>query len=407
MIDRPVIEVTNLVKRFGDFTVLDGVDISVPRGQTLVILGRSGTGKSVLLKILIGLLDPTGGNARILDTSFARLSQRERLGARRQIGYVFQGGALFDSLNVLDNVGFPLHQRRVANDIIVERARERLAMVGLGHAAERLPNQLSGGMQKRVALARALIDLPEVMLYDEPTSGLDPLTTDVINQIILRLRSRLGVTSVVVTHDISSAMTIADRIVMLDRGRVVAAGTPAEIQANTSSWVQHFLRGQALESEMLDSGSFNRPGGLTGSRRMAAADPSSRGSSRRLASVKPTSATAGGETRLRQPIRNRGSEPSTVSTQGTTAATPAQPAHASKLGPAIRLRRPRSIDPTDIAPFDPDELAAEAAREAAAASRGDTEAVDDQHSGSDSVAADIARRETDPVDDHDSQSEAP
>ena len=219
-----IIEVDSLVKGFDGRTILDGITFNVERGQTLVILGRSGTGKSVTLKTLMGLIDPDTGTASVFGKAMANMNERERLKQRSKIGYVFQGGALFDSLSVGDNVGFPCFS--VAYQMMRSRKSTRTPAHGRsGPYDDQRPSDLSGGMQKRVALARAIIDLPAVVFYDEPTSGLDPLTTDVINQLILRLRSTLGVTSIVVTHDIDSAFTIADTIVMLDKGRVLAAGT--------------------------------------------------------------------------------------------------------------------------------------------------------------------------------------
>jgi len=249
----PVIVVSDVVKGFGARNVLDGVSFDVRQGETVAILGRSGTGKSVLLKTIIALLDPDRGTVTVLGRDLHALSEHDRLGARKDLGYVFQGAALFDSLSVQENVGFVLYQARVDETEIRRRVLERLELVGLAHAIDQYPSELSGGMQKRVGLARALINLPKVVLYDEPTTGLDPVTTDVINQIILRLRAKLGVTSLMVTHDIKSAFTIADRIVLLDQGRIVAIGTPAEIQASANSWVQHFIHGRALDSERIDT----------------------------------------------------------------------------------------------------------------------------------------------------------
>ncbi len=253
---QPVIEVQDLNKAFGENRVLDRISFTVAPGETLVVLGRSGTGKSVLLKNLIGLLEPDGGQALIFGRNLAAMSERRRLRERRRIGYVFQGAALFDSLSVFENVGFPLLEARMPIEKVRRRVESRLQMVGLAHTIDQLPAELSGGMRKRVALARALVDLPDVVLYDEPTTGLDPLTTDVINQIILRLQSTFQTTSVVVTHDIHSAFTIADRIIMLDQGRIIAEGPPEEIRQNRQPWVQHFVQGNALESESIDSGMF-------------------------------------------------------------------------------------------------------------------------------------------------------
>lgn len=236
-----VITVEQLVKRFDNNLVLDGVSFSIHRGETVSILGRSGTGKSVLLKTIIALLDPDGGEVRVLGRNLHALDERARLSARKDLGYVFQGAALFDSLSVLENVGFSLYQRRLPEAEIRRKVLESLEAVGLADAIDRFPAELSGGMQKRVGLARAIIGAPSIILYDEPTTGLDPLTTDVINQIILKLRARSGVTSLVVTHDTRSALAISDRLILLDQGRIVAMGTPDEIQNTDNAWVQRFL----------------------------------------------------------------------------------------------------------------------------------------------------------------------
>lgn len=245
----PVIVCDQLVKGFGAQPVLDGVSLTVSAGETVAVLGRSGTGKSVLLKTLVALMDPDSGSVKVFGKNLHTLDEHHRLLARREIGYVFQGSALFDSLDVCHNVGFSLSQARLPEAEIRKRAQECLAMVGLEQAIDKMPSELSGGMQKRVGLARAIVGRPRLILYDEPTTGLDPLTTDVINQIILRLRRKLGVTSVVVTHDIRSAFTIADRIVMLDQGRVVVQGTPQEIQACDNAWVHQFITGYSGVSE--------------------------------------------------------------------------------------------------------------------------------------------------------------
>ncbi len=262
----PAIVVRDLAKRFDEHVVLDGISFEVAKGETLAVLGRSGTGKSVLLKTIIALMDPDRGQVTVMGRDLHALDEPGRLAARRTMGYVFQGAALFDSLTVMENVGFPLLQKRRPEAEIRTLVAERLEMVGLADAIDKLPSELSGGMQKRAGLARAIIEEPEIILYDEPTTGLDPLTTDVINQIILRLRQRRQVTSVVVTHDIRSAFTIADRIIMLDHGRIVAAGTPAEIQASDNAWVQRFIGrapGDGHQSggraRIVPSGSGRRP----------------------------------------------------------------------------------------------------------------------------------------------------
>jgi phospholipid/cholesterol/gamma-HCH transport system ATP-binding protein len=257
--DTPAIVVDGVVKRFGGHTVLDGVSFTVAAGETVAILGRSGTGKSVLLKTIIALLDPDAGRVSVLGRDLHALPEHERLAARKDLGYVFQGAALFDSLTVLENVGFTMYQARQSDAAIRERVRESLAMVGLEESIDKYPSELSGGMQKRVGLARAIITHPRAILYDEPTTGLDPVTTDVINQIILKLRSHLKVTSLVVTHDLTSAFTIADRIIMLDSSRIVAIGTPDEIRLSDNAWVQRFIAGRASAGEQPISAAFSRP----------------------------------------------------------------------------------------------------------------------------------------------------
>ncbi|MBA3698896.1 MAG: ABC transporter ATP-binding protein [Planctomycetes bacterium] len=243
----PVVVVDQVHKSFGGHRVLTGVTLSVTAGETVAILGRSGTGKSVLLKTIIALLDPDRGSVQVFGKNLHALDEDGRRKARAGIGYVFQGAALFDSLTVLENVGFAMYQQRRPEAEIRTEVMKRLEMVGLADAIDKVPSELSGGMQKRVGLARAIIGEPKLILYDEPTTGLDPLTTDVINRIILRLRRKLGVTSIVVTHDIKSAFTIADRIIMLEQGLIVAEGTPDDIQASGNLWVRNFITGHSPE----------------------------------------------------------------------------------------------------------------------------------------------------------------
>ncbi len=237
----PAIVIRDLHKRFGTQVVLDNVSFTVEPGETVCVLGRSGTGKSVLLKTIIALLDPDAGEVLVLGRSLHALGEAERLSARRDLGYVFQGAALFDSLSVRENVGFPLDQQRMDPRLVDERVREALEAVGLAQAIDKRPSELSGGMQKRVGLARAIITRPRIILYDEPTTGLDPLTTDTINQIIVKLQQELGITSIVVTHDVRSALGIGDRIILLDQGRIAASGTPETIQQSGDPFVQRFL----------------------------------------------------------------------------------------------------------------------------------------------------------------------
>jgi phospholipid/cholesterol/gamma-HCH transport system ATP-binding protein len=248
-VSEPAIVVDRITKSFGSSRVLDGISLTVKAGETVAVLGRSGTGKSVLLKTIIALLDPDQGEVRVFGTNLHSLSEHARLKARHGIGYVFQGAALFDSLTVMENVGFQLYQNRIPADEIRRQVLDRLTMVGLEETIDKVPSELSGGMQKRVGLARAIVGEPRLILYDEPTTGLDPLTTDVINRIILRLRRKLGVTSVVVTHDMRTAFTVADRIIMLDQGRIVAEGTPEQVERSENAWVQQFISGRISDAD--------------------------------------------------------------------------------------------------------------------------------------------------------------
>ncbi len=245
-----LIRFEGVTKRFGKQTVLDGVTFDVTAGTTQVVLGRSGCGKSVLFKCLIGLLHPDGGRILVHGEDIVPLSEDERVRVRAAFGVVFQGAALFDSLTVAENVGFGLRRLGKPEAEIDPIVRERLAQVGLPNAGEKKPSELSGGMKKRVGLARALAMDPEVILYDEPTTGLDPITSDQINDLILATQERLKVTSIVVTHDMTSAYKIGDRIVLLDKGKVRAQGTPEEIKSSADPVVQQFIQGRADVAEV-------------------------------------------------------------------------------------------------------------------------------------------------------------
>jgi len=243
----PLIRISGLHKSFGDNAVLRGVDLEVRPGESLVVIGGSGSGKSVLLKHIAGLLRPDAGRVEVFGRDVAALDERGLNELRIRMGVLFQGAALFDSLPVWENVGFALKRRTGRSDAeIREIARKKLAMVGLGDAIlDLMPAELSGGMKKRVGLARAIAIEPELILYDEPTTGLDPIMADVINDLILRLRERLRVTSVSITHDMTSAYKIADRIAMLYEGRIIESGTPGEIRASTNPVVRQFVTGSA------------------------------------------------------------------------------------------------------------------------------------------------------------------
>jgi phospholipid/cholesterol/gamma-HCH transport system ATP-binding protein len=254
---RPLLALERVGVEFGHQHVLRDIDLAVPRGQTLVVIGESGCGKTVLLKLLIGLLTPTRGRVTIDEKDLSKLSDRALTQQRLRFGFLFQGAALFDSLNVYDNVAFSLRESgRFPDAEMRERVRQRLQEVGLSpDVARKRPSELSGGMKKRVGLARALAIEPEVMLYDEPTTGLDPIMTDVINELILQTRRRHPVTSIVVTHDMKTAQKVADRIVMLhplarlgtgDR-QVLFDGSPAELEQCTDARVRQFVEGEARE----------------------------------------------------------------------------------------------------------------------------------------------------------------
>jgi phospholipid/cholesterol/gamma-HCH transport system ATP-binding protein len=239
-----VIEIVDLWKSFGDNHVLKGITLGVPTGTTFVVLGGSGSGKTVLMKHVIGLLKPDRGSVTVDGVEIHKLRGRELTEARRAFGMVFQGAALFDSMTVLENVAFPLRekQRSLARDEIRRRVVEKLRVVDLGEEVlDRFPAELSGGMRKRVALARALVTDPRVVLYDEPTTGLDPITTDYVDDMIVGAKEKLGVTSMVISHDIASAFKVADRLAVLYDGHIAAQGTPEEVRASPDPFVQKFL----------------------------------------------------------------------------------------------------------------------------------------------------------------------
>ncbi len=239
-----MIEARQLKKSFGPQRVLDGVDLRVEKGESVVIIGRSGGGKSILLKHLIGLLGPDEGDVLIEGESIARMNERQLLEVRRKFGMLFQGAALFDSLTVAENVAFVLQrERKLTEQEIAKKVDEALEMVDLGGTQDKKPAELSGGMRKRVGLARAIIYQPRIVLYDEPTTGLDPIVADSIDQLIVRVRERLAVTTVAVTHDMRSARRIGQRILMLHQGRIHFSGTPDEIFQSRDPVVYRFVNG--------------------------------------------------------------------------------------------------------------------------------------------------------------------
>ncbi len=241
-----VFQIEDLKKRFGKLTVLDGVNLTINRGDSVVVIGQSGTGKSVLLKHLVRLLEPTSGRVIFDGKDLAELSRGELVEARLRMGMLFQSAALFDSMTVAENVGLGLKESRKYKPAQIEEiVKNKLQMVGLTSAEDKYPGELSGGMRKRVGLARAIATEPEVLLYDEPTTGLDPISADMINDMIVELNQKLDVTSVAVTHDMKSAYKIANRIVMLYEGNVQIDGSPEEIKSTDDEIVQQFITGRA------------------------------------------------------------------------------------------------------------------------------------------------------------------
>jgi len=244
--NEPAVEIQNLCKSFGRQKVLNGIGLAVARSETVVVLGRSGTGKSVLLKLLIGLQKPDSGSVRIQGQEITGLKFKELNQIRIKIGFLFQQAALYDSLNIEENVAFPLvRHSNLQSAERKDRVRALLETVGMEQHRKKLPSQISGGMQKRVGLARALALEPELMLFDEPTAGLDPITAGEINQLILGLQEKRKITSIVVTHDIRGARTVSHRLVLLNEGSIAAQGTFAELKNNQNPFVAQFLSGDS------------------------------------------------------------------------------------------------------------------------------------------------------------------
>jgi len=241
-----MIQLRGVSKRLGSKQVLDGLDLDIPTGVTMVILGRSGTGKSVLLKHIIGLMQPDEGTIHIDGDDIAHLNEAELNRVRRRFGMLFQGAALFDSLSVGENVALPMREHmKLPEAEIQRRVAERLSWVGLQDVEDMKPASLSGGMKKRVGLARAVAIDPAYILYDEPTTGLDPIMSDVINELIRSLQKRMGVTSVVVTHDLHSAWKVGDHLALLHEGRVQFTGTPSEAEATSDRLMRQFIEGRS------------------------------------------------------------------------------------------------------------------------------------------------------------------
>jgi len=249
---KPIISIKQLDIKFGKHIVLDKLDLDVNYGETLAVIGPSGTGKSTILRALIGLLKPNGGQVFIKGEDVSNYSEDEWNKLRQNMGMVFQYSALFDFLNVGENVAFGLRQHyKLAEDIVQQSVDELLEMVGLSDAKEKMPSELSGGMKKRVGLARALAVKPEIVLYDEPTAGLDPIRTMSISRLIRKTQRKLGVTSLLVTHDMESTYVAADRIAMISGGKIIALGTVDEIRNSDNPIVRAFIHGEELDGREL------------------------------------------------------------------------------------------------------------------------------------------------------------
>jgi len=243
-----LISIRDLWKQLGEQQVLKGFDLDVATGETLVIVGRSGGGKSVLLKHIIGLMKPDKGDVLVEGESIVALTERQLSRVRKKIAVLFQSAALFDSMTVEENIAFPLREHGLKDAAIIdEKVAGALAMVDLAGEQKKMPEKLSGGMRKRVGLARAIVTEPQCILYDEPTTGLDPIVADSINRLIRRLQKRLGITSIVVTHDMKSAFHVADQVAYLYDGRAYFRGTPDALRASTDPLIHDFIEGRSRE----------------------------------------------------------------------------------------------------------------------------------------------------------------
>lgn len=241
-----MIRIIDLHKSFGQKSVLRGVNLTVNKGETMVVIGQSGSGKSVLIKHLIGLLKPDSGEIYVEGVEISRLHDDELMKVTKKFGLLFQGAALFDSMTVAENVRFGLERYTgMSEEEMRQRVAESLGLVGLSEAECLMPSELSGGMKKRVGLARAIAYRPEIMLYDEPSTGIDPIRADAINDLINKLKCDLGITSVAITHDMVSSYKIADRIAMLHDGEIIEVGTPEEIKSSENACIQQFIHGQS------------------------------------------------------------------------------------------------------------------------------------------------------------------
>lgn len=239
------IQIIKLKKSFADKTILSGTSLNVREGEIFSIIGKSGTGKSVILKHLIGLLKPDGGEIIVDNVDYTKADESSRINIESKYGVLFQGAALFDSMNIFDNVAFGLRRIKTPENEIKNIVHDMLERVGLRDIDGKYPHELSGGMQKRVGLARSIALRPEIMLYDEPTTGVDPIVASAVDDLIVRMRDSFGVTSILVTHDMKSAIKISDRISMLYEGRIIVSGTPDEIIHSDNQYLKQFIEGRS------------------------------------------------------------------------------------------------------------------------------------------------------------------
>lgn len=249
------IEIVKVSKSFGAQTVLDSMSLSIPKGKVTVVIGRSGEGKSVLLKHIIGLLKPDAGQIIVEGVDLLTLGDFELNEMRKKFGMLFQNSALFDSMTVYENISFPMVEHSTLNgQQILDRVHELIELVGLKeNVLAKYPSELSGGMRKRVGLARAIALKPEILLYDEPTTGLDPIMADVVDQLILNTQRKLGITSVVISHDIQGVFTIADKIAMLSEGKIILEGAPQVFKTSSNPFVRNFLEGKSTAHKDIES----------------------------------------------------------------------------------------------------------------------------------------------------------
>ena len=239
-----IIEFKDVYKSFNGILVHNGINLSIIEGEIISLLGGSGSGKSVLLKELIGLMKPDKGDIILLDTNVTQMNEEALIALREHIGMLFQGAALFDSLTVFENIAYPLREHlKLTEKEIQDRVADKLHLVGLSGIEKKMPDELSGGMKKRVGLARAIATEPKIILYDEPTTGLDPMTAQRINDLIIELQKKLGMTTIVVTHDLHCVKTVSDRIAMLHEGKIVAVGTWEELVSSNIQVVKDFISG--------------------------------------------------------------------------------------------------------------------------------------------------------------------